>query len=281
MFLGTIVGNAAVTFTVAGTDPEGDIVSLRLIMKDSDGNDVFADMPVPDLDMQEVDAEEDGFYTGRLTATFPADFNAGSVAAVDVRIVDRAGLSSDVFVAQPAAPGPIAPGEACDLLNLSESCAPAGYCAETVAAMDDVPAEYACMEAQTECADGVNTIALEADAAGAYIHVGNTEGNANNGQGNCVEADGDEAVHALTSATGGFFTCEVDVGDEDSVMYARSHCGAQASELACNDDSPVGADGNIGSRVSFYVAPGGTAYVFVDAFFAGDTFDYQLTCSAE
>ena len=56
---------------------------------------------------------------------------------------------------------------------------------------------------------------------------------------------------------------------------------SESSLQACNDDSEVGEDGNIGSRVSFYVAPGATAYVFVDAFFAGDTFPYVLTCSAE
>jgi len=146
--------------------------------------------------------------------------------------------------------------------------------------MEDTPAEYACVEAATACAEDINTIVLEADADGVFAHMGDTEGNANNGEGTCVEADGDEAVHSLTSASGGFFTCEVDAGDEDTVMYARSHCGSQASELACNDDAAVGEDGNIGSRVSFYVAPGGTAYVFVDAFFAGDTFPYVLTCTA-
>ena len=89
-----------------GDDPEGDIIAMRLVMRDSDGNDVFAEMPVPDLDMQEVDTAEDGTYTGRLTAAFPSDFNAGSIVSVDVQVVDRSGLSGPVV--SEASPGAIA-----------------------------------------------------------------------------------------------------------------------------------------------------------------------------
>ena len=98
------------------------------------------------------------------------------------------------------------------------------------------------------CADGIG-IALEADANGVYAHMGDTDGNANNGEGTCVEADGDEAVHSLTSETE-FLYLRSGRRRRDTVMYARSHCGVQAAELACNDDAAVGEDGNIGSRVS-------------------------------
>ena len=85
----------------------------------------------------------------------------------------------------------------------------------------------------------------------------------------------------MTSANGGFYVCEVDAAGEDTVMYVRSFCGEEAAgaELACNDDADEG-DLGFQSRARFYVAPGRSAYVFVDGF-GGAEFEYTLTCAVD
>ena len=173
-------------------------------------------------------------------------------------------------------------GEACDPGNLSADCGTTGICNESMAAMDDVPATYACEAAMQACPAGWDPIDLaDHAAAGGWSYQGNTADNENNTQGTCVDANGPEGVAMLTSANGGFYVCDVDADGEDTVMYVRSFCGEEAAgaELACNDDAE---EGDIGfqSRVRFYVAPGRSAYIFVDGF-GGAEFAYTLNCAVD
>ena len=52
----------------------------------------------------------------------------------------------------------------------------------------------------------------------------------------------------------GDLSCALDAGVEDTVLYARSHCGSAVpgAELACNDDDDDGVL-TPGSRVTFPV----------------------------
>jgi hypothetical protein len=282
LFLGTLNGNAGLTLTLAGEDPEEDITLVEIVVRDADGNDLFADNSVPALPLDTVTFARNGrAYTASITAVFPNGFAAGQVADITATVIDRAGLRSETRVASSTAPSAIEVGESCSLARLDRNCGNTGICQETTPAMDDTPAEYTCVAAVQACSDDWGVTSLNENAVeGGWSFEGDTTGADNVAEGTCGGGSPNN-IFSLVSAGGGYYACEIDAGGEDTVMYARSFCGDESpgAELACNDDADAG-DLGFQSRVQFYLAPGAEAFIFVDGF-GGVEYAYTLTCSLD
>jgi hypothetical protein len=282
VYMGVSQGQVGVTVAVAGTDAENDVSMLRIVFRDANGDDLFAEEPIPALPL-ETTLGEDGGFSGEFTGFLQPGFAGGSIASVDVSVMDRAGLESAVSAGLTgSAPAELADGATCNPSAFSSDCGAGGICSQVGEPAEDEEPEFACAATAAEC-PGDWTVTNLADhmVGDGWQFVGNTADNVDNTQGTCVDANGPEGVASLSSQTGGFFVCDVDAGGEDTVMYVRSHCGNETAggELACNDDAD---EGDIGfqSRVRFFLVPGRTAFVFVDGF-GGAEFEYTLNCTAD
>jgi hypothetical protein len=280
--MGVFRGQVGVTVQVSGMDPESDVNMLRVVFRNAEGVDVFGEDPIPALAL-ETENGAMGTFTGAFTGYLPAGFAGGSIATVDVSVMDRSGLESAVSAGLTvSAPTAIADGAACDPATFGSDCGAGGICSQVGEPAEGEEPEFACTMVAAECPGDWNVTNLADHAAnGGWAFAGNTGDNANNTEGTCVEANGPEGIASLTSETGGFFVCDVEAGGEDTVMYVRSHCGndTPGGELACNDDAD---EGDIGfqSRARFYLVPGRTAYIFVDGF-GGADFEYILNCAPD
>lgn len=95
-----------------------------------------------------------------------------------------------------------------------------------------------------------------------------------------ISASGRNKVYAVTTTTSGFFTAWLDrpATTFDSVLYVRTSCNDDATELACADSSFIvgQAFAGGGELVSFRVTSGQTLFVVIDGAFAGDEGNYSL-----
>ena len=143
------------------------------------------------------------------------------------------------------------------------------------------PAEFACEAAERECPAEWPVISLnDHPEDDGWSFEGTTENADNLAEGTCGGGSPNQVL-SLETADGGFFVCEIDAGGEDTVLYARTFCGARnpAAELVCNDDAPEN-DLGFQSRIRFYLPPQGSAFIFVDAF--GDAaLAYTLRCAVD
>ena len=106
--------------------------------------------------------------------------------------------------------------------------------------------------------------------------LGTTLGGSAAHTGSCA-GDGTETVFALDPALG--VVCVDTVGTNfDTVLYARTGCGDEATETTCNDDA---LDGALATASEITVpAADGPRYVFVDAFRVGPGADFVLNVTA-
>ena len=118
---------------------------------------------------------------------------------------------------------------------------------------------------------------------GEYAAMGDTTNAPNLGtEGSC--GGGGRHHHGLarfTPAMAGRYRCGLDAGNEDTILYVRTHCSVDdpAAELACNDDAPAGSGlPERGSLVEFNVGENETVYLFVDGFGAGFETQFSLVC---
>ena len=212
------------TVAVSGTDTEGDVVGLNIVVRDAGGVDLFAENPIPTVDLV-AEIAEDGSFTGEFLGQFPQGFSGASIATVDVAVVDRAGLTSNIIEGVTASqPASIAVGEACDPNTLSSDCGAAGICSQVGEVMEGEEPVFQCEAADAACPAAFGEVpAFEALENGeGWTTSGNTEGGQNTTQGTCGEANGPEGVASFTTADGGFFVCEIDADEADTVMYVRS-----------------------------------------------------------
>jgi MYXO-CTERM domain-containing protein len=125
-------------------------------------------------------------------------------------------------------------------------------------------------------ADPVNThLALE----GAVTIAGDNWTAGSSHAGTCTTGASPERIYEFTLK--GYRTA-IDIqvsGGYDTALYLRRTCEGADSELACNEDSALPADGDamqtIGSRIVAEL-PQGTYYVFVDGY-NGDSGKYTLS----
>ena len=156
--------------------------------------------------------------------------------------------------------GVVEPGEGCDDGNLiggdgcSSSCQPVGV----------------------TCAGAIPVMLT----LGETILSGSTVGGANTHappmSNGCPDGSGPERLYAVTPTQNAFLTAWIPnaTSDFDSVLYARTACADQASQIQCDDN--YGTPGNSGGEVlSFPVLAGQTYFVFVDGF-SGDAGSYDL-----
>ena len=274
---GTVDGDNLFRISVAGSDAEDDVVGFRIEFLDAEGVDVYAANPLPPIAFATVDSA-DGQYAATGTYRFPEGAE-GDIATIRLSIIDntdlRASLELDGF-------SPVT------VLAVDDQCTPGDFTAvcgdpALCAASGD---GATCQELPTMCPaewDVIDLNAHEVDGEGVqWSYAGNTEGAPDFGDAgvsSCGSGSAHQQVASLTTMAGGVLTCELTTGnDEDTLMFARSHCGVIGSdaELACNDDADAG-DLGFESRIIYPVEAGDVSYIFVDSF-DGYEGPYTLTC---
>ena len=103
-------------------------------------------------------------------------------------------------------------------------------------------------------------------------------GRLNDHEGSCGGTNGDEAVAWFVAPSAGawLFTTEHDAAEFDTILYARTDCLDEATELACNDD--IDTDGEIyTSQVRVTLEAGQAVFLFIDAFSATQKGAFFLT----
>lgn len=288
------LAQGAIAFAVEGTDPDGDVFEFRLIMRDAEGNDLFADNPLVILPFQEVDLDaEAGTFVGRGTYGLGDDPTFTAVTSFSLSVRDRAGLESEVREYEIADPTPLDPGAECDPADFTSACAGDALC-EPNEPVEGEPPTSSCVAVPRACPDGWDVVNLNDNAGpmpGTWSYEGDNTGAEPRGVGTCG-GGGPNDIIAFTAPEDGTFGCEIraytfdeermmDV-EQDTLLFARSFCGRDdaALELACNDDANL-MDLRRLSRVTLRLGADETAYLFVDGFNGGFEGAYTLTCAAE
>ena len=95
-----------------------------------------------------------------------------------------------------------------------------------------------------------------------------------------VSASAKNKVYAVTVTQGGFLTAWIERAGTnfDTVLYARTTCDSDASEILCSDSSLIEQNNFVGGGevVSFPVADGTTVYLVVDGSFSNEEGDFAL-----
>ena len=95
-----------------------------------------------------------------------------------------------------------------------------------------------------------------------------------------VSASAKNKVYAVTVTEGGFLTAWIERAGTnfDTVLYARTTCDSDASEVLCSDSSLIEQNNFVGGGevVSFPVADGTTIYLVVDGAFSTEEGDFAL-----
>ncbi len=271
---GTRQGSDAFSLSVEGADAEDDVAGFRIVFRDAEGNDLLANDPIPPRAFVNLDSAN-GRYVGSGVYLLAQGLPEG-IETIDVTILDRAFLASDVQSIQFSAPMQIAVGGECVADDFASECGDGALClpegdgATCQDAARECPADWAVVNVNMHPAEG-----------GGWAYAGSTVDAPSLDQtGSCGGVADHQNVLSINTANAGRVSCEIDANDEDTVMYVRSHCGISvaAAELTCNDDA---LDGDLGfqSRVHFDSDAGQTSYIFIDGFGGGFEGDYTVTCS--
>lgn len=211
---------------------------------------------------------------GVLEMTEQCDGNDfGAASCVDFGYVNPVGLVctqfcfTDASFCEPTCGnGVIEPDESCDDGNL----------------IDNDGCSSLCTPEPTGC---VAPIAVPL-AMGAVTLTGSTAGGANNFQpqqaNECSNGTGPDIVYEITPMESGFLTAYIPSAnaDFDSMLYFRSVCDQQASQILCNDNYNTPNNNAGGEVVSTLAVAGVPIYLVVDGW-GGDSgsFDLQLDLS--
>ena len=215
---------------------------------------------------------------GQLDFMSKVDFFGVDTTGLDqivAAIFDAGGLSSQAFVVD-IQPLPVRNvGEACDPDGIFDDCIDGLPCNDQGNGPICVPVDgFGC------------NLAVDLDVVGEgdptlRRYLGNNFDNAHQTTASCIgdPQDGAEVVHVYTSP--GFadviFTTEDDVTDFDTVIYVRTDCADEGSEVGCNDDSGPDQRSTVEVR---NVQPGQPLFAFVDAVSSDRRGQYALTARA-
>ncbi len=183
--------------------------------------------------------------------------------------------------------------EDCDFDNICEegACVPGNCRVDDDCGVDALCEENFCVpgncRVDEDCLDGeicdlgfcavFPDVCLEPPTIEAFgVTEGSTEGAPSQVTASCGSG-ARSSENAYELALGYEGTVCVDTFDSayDTVLYARSDCARQGSEIICSDDA--GPTGFRQSQIELEVTPDGTYYVFVDGFGANSSGDYVLT----
>ncbi len=110
--------------------------------------------------------------------------------------------------------------------------------------------------------------ALSIDSFGAFA--GSTVNTGNENLGSCGGI-GTDVVYEIQLESGGTICVDTFGSTQDTVLYARSICADNSSELACNDDT-LGSD----SAIQIELEAGQPAWIFVDGFEGGGLYTLNI-----
>lgn len=255
---------------LAGTDANGDVRAVRVILIDGDGEQipytVDGQSPAVGQDtalegMLGSASSSGGAFTATFSKVLPASSVAGLVR-VRVEVVDSQALHSGQVFA-PVQPAPVvAPGEACDLGSGLSACP-----GDEVCHAADPAAGPTCGEPAVECPEGWGVVDLVgASRDGRFVVEGDTTGSEAATRGTCGGGSGFDVYRFVAPEAGTWhLRTEVFGRRADTVLYTRSHCRYEDPrlELGCNDDVSA-EDGVIASALALALEQGQQVFVFVD-----------------
>jgi hypothetical protein len=265
-----------------GMDADTNAVGVGVQLLASDGSTIPLDATRPDdigpylypFDEQIATAS---FAMQRVTAPGSADFDGvGSAVSLRLFTYDVYGVRSATRDVNVDVVNEVGFGASCDPVRIcrSPSLCEAGTCIaspETVALCASATALR--LMAPADAAPSVETrsIALEPGVGIA------------SGQGCEFTADADEAVLAITVPAGRFdlvATTNLEANPEalDTVLYVRTACENETTEVVCDDDYAGAPDGDYRSVAEVENIAEGVYYLYVDGY---APFDVSTSVSLE
>lgn len=213
----------------SGTDPDGDVVSLFTVFLDAGGDlvDVNGNGAADDLFLFDFDEDLEGMTDWSGSALVRGIDIADEATSAVIQAYDSGGAISPMITID-FAPGTIAGvGEACaeaDTLCTSPLECEADVCV--------VPPEI-----QTLC-DGATELTFAENTASVTGAITSGDGSLT---GSCTATPGKEVLYQVSIPADGTYDvlASTDVAasaETDTVLYARSSCVEDRSELTCNDD---------------------------------------------
>ena len=100
---------------------------------------------------------------------------------------------------------------------------------------------------------------------------GFTEGSNEMNTSLCAGGGGPEATYLFTADNDGHYVFDTVGSTFDTVLYLRSECASEASEIACNDDHV-----DLQSQTGTFIAAGDSVVVVVDGYSGGNSGDFTL-----
>jgi hypothetical protein len=306
----------AFSVRVTGTDPENDAVGIRFRTYDAEGAEVFLGDAPGEVGSGfarsvGVDGNIDsatvffGFFQGlclapaqqqyqdctnggRSEETCETEANASlemcnrekaaSIARFDLVVVDASNKTSENIEALVEATETVEVGGLCDPLEGLGICPENTSCADLVGSSSYMT----CAEPVTACPESWAPVDLNANEMnGRFVYRGDSSGAENHGGNGRCGGGGPNVVHRFVAPAAGNWQATISgIGaQDDTLLFARSHCGfvAEEFELACNDDIVLGS--NLASSVTVELEEGAEAFFFVDGFQGGFAGAYILTLS--
>jgi hypothetical protein len=305
----------AFSVRVTGTDPENDAVGIRFRTYDAEGAEVFLGDAPGEVGSGfarsvGVDGNIDsatvffGFFQGLCLAPAQQQFQdctnggrseetcemeanaslemcnrekAASIARFDLVVVDASNKTSENIEALVEATATVEVGGLCDPLEGLGICPENTSCADLVGSSSYMT----CAEPVTACPESWAPVDLNANEMnGRFVHRGDSADAENHGGNGTCGGGGPNIVHRFVAPAAGRWQATISgIGaQDDTLLFARSHCGfvAEEFELACNDD--IG-QGNLASSVTVELEEGAEAFFFVDGFRGSFAGAYILTVS--
>ncbi len=111
------------------------------------------------------------------------------------------------------------------------------------------------------------------EEVGLGVWEGFTEGESAH-RGSCGGGGPEDVLSAELEA--GAYCANLRGSAYDTLLYVRTDCADDQSELACDDDTPEIA-GGVQSAVTFELAEAGTAFIFVDGFAGAGIYTLELS----
>ena len=250
---GTVDGDDLFRISVAGSDAEDDVVGFRIEFLDAEGADVYGQPAA--LHRVRNRRLADGQYAATGTYRFPEGAE-GEITTIRLTIIDNTDLRASVELNG---------FSAVTVLAVDDVCTPGDFtavCGDPARAANGDGATR--QELPTMCPTEWDVIDLNAHEIDGEVFNGRTLATPRArlilvmGVSAAVVLVADQQVASLTTMAGGVLTCELTTGnDEDTLMFARSHCGVVGpdAELACNDDADAG-DLGFESRIIYPVEAG-------------------------
>ena len=305
----------AFSVRVTGTDPENDAVGIRFRTYDAEGAEVFlGDAPgeVGSGFARSIGVEGNidsmtyffGFFQGLCLAPAQQQFqdctNGGrdevtcemeanasldlcnrekgaSIARFDLVVVDASNKTSENIEALVEAAPIVEAGGVCDPLEAIGACPENTSCAN----LNSSTTYWSCDEVVVACPESWAPVDLNANEMnGRFVYRGDSSGAENHGGNGRCGGGGPNVVHRFVAPAAGNWQATISgIGaQDDTVLFARSHCGfvTDEYELGCNDDI---MQGNLASSVTVELAEGAEAFFFVDGFQGSFAGAYILTIS--